>query len=126
MAPRDYNVETVQRANKQVEFETGLVPNSDEKSVPTTSFLVQWYSIARDREIRTIKPQHKYGEADLVAYALSVADNIESSEELYTYDVVVSCSDSGKCMIAMQEEMESFHKNGTWDMVRLPKGKKSV
>ena len=25
----------------------------------------------------------------------------------------------------MQEEMESLHKNGTWDMVRLPKVKKN-
>ena len=29
-------------------------------------------------------------------------------------------------MIAMQEEMESLHKNDTWDLVRLPKGKKVV
>ena len=29
-------------------------------------------------------------------------------------------------MVAMQEEMESLHKNGTWDMVRLPKGKKTI
>ena len=29
-------------------------------------------------------------------------------------------------MIAMQEEMESLHKNGTWDMVRLPKRKKVI
>ena len=29
-------------------------------------------------------------------------------------------------MIVMQEEMESLHKNGTWDMVRLRKGKKSI
>ena len=54
------------------------------------------YSIARDRERRTIKPPHKYGEADLVAYALSVADNIESSEEPSTYEKPVSCSDSSK------------------------------
>ena len=26
----------------------------------------------------------------------------------------------------MQEEMESLHKNGTWDMVRLPKWKKCI
>ena len=26
----------------------------------------------------------------------------------------------------MQEEMESLHKIGTWDMVRLPKGKKAI
>ena len=29
-------------------------------------------------------------------------------------------------MIIIQEEMESLHKNGTWEMVRLPKGKKSI
>ena len=76
--------------------------------------------------MRTIKPPQKYGEANLVAYALSVAGNIESSEESSTYEEVVSCSDSGKWMIAMQEEMKSLHKNGTWDMVRLPKGKKAI
>ena len=75
--------------------------------------------------MRTIKPPHKYGEANLVAYALSVADNIEFSEESFTYEEEVSYNDSGKWMIAMQEEMESLHKNGTWNMVRLPEGKKS-
>ena len=87
---------------------------------------MQQYSIARDGEMRTIKPPQKYDEADLVAYALSVVDNIEYIEEPSTYEEAVSCSDSGKWMIAMQEEMESLHKNGTWDMVRLPKGKKSI
>ena len=57
---------------------------------------------------------------------MSVADNIESNEEPSTYEEAVSCSDSGKWMIVMQEEMESLHKNGTWDMVRLPKGKKAI
>ena len=109
-----------------MEFETGLVPNSDEQSVPTASVLVQQYPIARDRERRTIKLPHKYGEVDLVAYGLSVADNIESSEEPSTYEEAVGCSDSGKWMIAMQEEMKSLHKNGTWDMVRLLKGKKII
>ena len=93
-----------------------MVLNSDERSVPTASILVQRYSIARDRERRTIKPPQKYGEVDLVAYALSVADNIESSEESSTYEEAVSCRDLGKWMIAMQEEMESLHKNGTWDI----------
>ena len=87
---------------------------------------MQQYSIARDREKRTIKPPYKYGEADLVAYALCVEDNIESSEESSTYEEAVSCSNSGKWMISMPEEMESLHKNGTWNMVRLPKGKKAI
>ena len=84
-----------------MEFQTSLVPNLDEWSVPTASVPLQQYFIAKDRQRRTIKPPHKYGEADLVAYALSVADNIESSEEPSTYEEVVSCSDSGKWMIAM-------------------------
>ena len=55
-----------------------------------------------------------------------VTDNIESSEDPSTYEEAISYGASGKWMIAMQEEMESLHKNGTWDMVRLPKGKKSI
>ena len=62
----------------------------------------------------------------MVAYALSVVDNIEYSEVPSTYEEAVSCTDSVKWIIAMQEKMEPFHKNGTWDMVRLPKGKKFI
>ena len=124
--PKDSSVETMQRANKQVEFETGLVPNSDEQSVPTALVLVQQYSITRDREGMNIKSTHKYGQADRVAYALSVANNIKFSEEPSTYEEAISCSDSSQWMIVMQEEMESLHKNETWDIVRLAKGKKVI
>ena len=37
-----------------MEFETGLVPNSDKLSVHTTSVPVQQYSIVRDRERETM------------------------------------------------------------------------
>ena len=84
-----------------MEFQNCLVPNSDEQRVPTPSVLVQQYSIARDRERRTIKQPQKYGEADMIAYALSVVDNIKSNEEPSTYEEAVSCSDSGKWMIVM-------------------------
>ena len=126
LAPKEFSVKTVQRVDKHVEFESGLVPNSDEQSVPTASVPVQQYSIARDIERRTIKPPHKYGEADLVAYALSVMDNIESNEETSTYEEAVSYGDSAKWMITRQEKIESLHKSGTWDIVRLPKGKKVI
>ena len=109
-----------------MEFQTCLVPHSDEQSVPTVLVPVQRYSISKDREKRIFKPPQKYGEVDLVVYALSVADNIESSEEPSTYEEAVSCSDSGKWMVAMQEEMESLNKNGTGDMVRLPRWKKAI
>ena len=57
---------------------------------------------------------------------MSVADNIKFSEEPFTYEEAIRCNDSHKLMISMQEEMKSLYKNGTWNMVRLPKGKKAI
>ncbi|KAG8480237.1 hypothetical protein CXB51_024800 [Gossypium anomalum] len=84
------------------------------------------YSIAKNRTKREIKPPKKYAEADLVAYALNVAEDIDANQEPSNYSEAISCEDSEKWMFAMQEEMESLHKNKTWDLVKLPKGKKTV
>ena len=62
----------------------------------------------------------------MVAYALNMAEEIDSNEEPTSYSEAISCKNSGRWMIAMQEEMELLHKNGTWDLVKLPKGKKAV
>ncbi|KAG8474742.1 hypothetical protein CXB51_031399 [Gossypium anomalum] len=80
------------------------------------------YSIAKNRTKREIKPPKKYAEADLVAYALNVAEDIDANQEPSNYSEAISCEDSEKWMFAMQEEMESLHKNKTWDLVKLPKG----
>ncbi|KAG8480843.1 hypothetical protein CXB51_025300 [Gossypium anomalum] len=82
------------------------------------------YSIAKNRSKREIKPPKKYAEADLVAYALNVAEDIDANQEPSNYSEAISCEDSEKWMFAMQEEMESLHKNKTWDLVKLPKGKR--
>ncbi|KAG8499189.1 hypothetical protein CXB51_005621 [Gossypium anomalum] len=59
-------------------------------------------------------------------YALNVAEDIDANQEPSNYSEAISCEDSEKWMFAMQEEMESLHKNKTWDLVKLPKGKKTV
>ncbi|KAG8497798.1 hypothetical protein CXB51_007413 [Gossypium anomalum] len=82
------------------------------------------YSIAKNRTKREIKPLKKYAEADLVAYALNVAEDIDANQEPSNYSEAISFEDSEKWMFAMQEEMESLHKNRIWDLVKLPKGKK--
>ncbi|KAG8473168.1 hypothetical protein CXB51_035114 [Gossypium anomalum] len=84
------------------------------------------YSIAKNRTRREIKPPKKYAEADLVAYVLNVAEDIDANQEPSNYSEAISCEDSEKWMFAMQEEMESLYKNKTWDLVKLPKGKKTV
>ncbi|KAG8498213.1 hypothetical protein CXB51_006868 [Gossypium anomalum] len=80
------------------------------------------YSIAKNRTRREIKPPKKYAEADLVAYALNVAEDIDANREPSNYSEAINCEDSKKWMFAMQEEMESLHKNRTWDLVKLLKG----
>ncbi|KAG8474901.1 hypothetical protein CXB51_031552 [Gossypium anomalum] len=75
---------------------------------------------------REIKPPKKYAEADLVAFALNVAEDIDANQEPSNYSEAISCEDSEKWMFAMQEKMESLHKNKTWELVKLPKGKKTV
>ncbi|KAG8498844.1 hypothetical protein CXB51_005680 [Gossypium anomalum] len=79
-----------------------------------------------EHQINTESTPQKYAEADLVAYALNVAEDIDANQEPSNYSEAISCEDSEKWMFAMQEEMESLHKNKTWDLVKLPKGKKTV
>ncbi|KAG8477605.1 hypothetical protein CXB51_030323 [Gossypium anomalum] len=50
------------------------------------------YSIAKNRTRREIKPPKKYAEADLVAYAFNVAENIDANQEPSNYsEAAVRC-----------------------------------
>ncbi|KAG8474939.1 hypothetical protein CXB51_031653 [Gossypium anomalum] len=80
----------------------------------------------KSRTRREIKPSKKYAEADLAAYALNMAKDIDANQEPSNHSEAISSEDSEKWMFAMQEEMESLHKNKTWDLMKLPKGKKTV
>ena len=83
------------------------------------------YSIATGRERRQIRPPQRYAYADLVAYALSVAEIVDMHEPS-NYSEAISCSDADQWVGAMGEEIESLHKNQTWELVTLPKGQKVV
>ena len=82
----------------------------------------QDYCLARDREIRTIKPPERYGHADLISYALIVGKENEDQEEPQSYDEAISSKDNSKWIEAMEEEMTSLEKNQTWIHVDCPKG----
>ena len=62
----------------------------------------------------------------MVAYALSIAEEISEVGEPTSYSDVVSCENSAKWLIAMNEEIESLHQNKTWYLVKPPSGKKIV
>src|SRR4051812_6802321 len=77
--------------------------------------------MASGRPRRTIKPPDRYGFEDLVSYAL-----ITSSGDPSTFQEATCSQERDKWMGAMVEEMESLHKNQTWDLVELPKGKRAT
>ncbi|KAG8498286.1 hypothetical protein CXB51_006980 [Gossypium anomalum] len=55
------------------------------------------YSIAKNRTRREIKPPKKYAEADLVAYALNVAEDIDANQEPSNYSEAISCKKIVRC-----------------------------
>jgi len=59
-----------------------------------------------------------YGE-ELVAYAFAVAEEILENAEPSAYTEAVSCPSSPNWILAMHDEMESLHKNQTWDVSYL-------
>ncbi|KAG8489147.1 hypothetical protein CXB51_017180 [Gossypium anomalum] len=105
--------------------ETTMIPNLSLKDSSNKENQKQMEHQINTETRREIKPPKKYAEANLVAYALNVAEDIDANQEPSNYSKAVSCEDSEKWMFAMQEEMESLHKNRTWDLVKLPKGKKT-
>ena len=85
------------------------------------------WNLARDRVKRSInKPDRLIEECNIVSFALSVAEEIEGNAEPSSYSEAIISGDSNKWMTAMHDEMESLEKNGTWDLVKLPREKKPI
>ena len=105
----------------QVELESHVDEDSVQETGSSSSGVHEHHSIASDRPRRTIKPPTRYGFEDLVSYAL-----ITSSGDPTTFQEAVHSLEKSKWMGAMVEEMESLHKNQTWELVDLPTGKRAI
>ena len=64
------------------------------------------------------KPLRHYGQVNLVEYALSV-----EVDEPVTFKQAIKDKDRESWLVAMDEEMQSLHKNKTWEVVTLPVGR---
>nr|XP_010908833.1 uncharacterized protein LOC105035111 [Elaeis guineensis] len=88
------------------------------------------YCIAKHRQRREIKPPARYSHVaqsshtDFIAYALSVAQESSDTDEPSTHSEAIFDIDFTKWLVAMHEEIESLHKNNTWDLIKPPEGKK--
>jgi hypothetical protein len=79
-----------------------------------------------DRHVRVRKPVRRLIEECNISFALSCVEVVDCSAEPSTYTEAIVFDDREKWIVAMQEEMQSLEKNSTWDIVRLPAGKKAV
>ncbi|KAH9782991.1 hypothetical protein KPL71_009148 [Citrus sinensis] len=82
------------------------------------------YQLARDRERKEVKMPKRYGIADLISYALMVADEM-TGEEPENFKQAMNSRDKWKWLSVMEEEMTSLKKNNTWVLVHRPAGKRS-
>nr|ABA93547.1 retrotransposon protein, putative, Ty1-copia subclass [Oryza sativa Japonica Group] len=133
-------VESQEKASVQVEhlISLGHAPEKEDVAInqdapvieDSDSSTVHQYpkrSIAKDRPKRNTKPPQRYiEEANIVVYALSVAEEIEGNAEPSTYSKAVVSDDCNRWITAMHDEMESVEKNHTWKLVKLPKENKPI
>lgn len=51
---------------------------------------------------------------------------ISSSKDSTTFQKAISSPEKDKWMETMMKEMESLHKNQTWELEKLPEGKRAI
>ncbi|KAG8480687.1 hypothetical protein CXB51_025275 [Gossypium anomalum] len=105
---------------EKVNDDPANIEGTNDEEISTQELLQQQDSIAYRRPIREICMPARFD--DMVVYALPIADD----DILSTYTKVRSNPDGVKWNQAMNEEMQSLHKNRTWELVTLPKGKKAI
>ena len=102
-------------------------PITNGSSQPQISHQPTDYNLVRDRSKRPIIRSSKYS-ADkyVLAYALLVGEETAVGADPSSYSEAISSPDSFKWLVAMNEKINSLHKNGTWNLVELPKGRKEI
>ena len=93
---------------------------NDSNETPDSQTALQDYQLARDRERRVIRALKKYAYADLIAYALTVAYELDYDEPK-SYKEAVSGKNADQWLKAMKKEMDSLYKNDTWALVKTRK-----
>ena len=115
--------EPEESVEREVEFPTKDEEKEEEQPITSTeSHDANDYQLARDRVRRTIVPPIRYSEADVICYALSVAEDLQKVEPR-NLDEALKGKGSKFWLDAVKEEMNSLMKNNTWELVGRPKQK---
>ena len=71
---------------------------------------LEGYQLARDRVRRDRRAPQKYGYADLISFAMSVAEDMNENEPR-NFQEAVKCKERHLWLAAMKDEMVSLNKN---------------
>ena len=104
-----------------MELETHDIKDHARNAGKSSSKDQQHHSIAKDRPKCTIKPLIRYGFEDLVSYAL-----ITSSGDPTTFQEAIHSQEKSRWMGVMVEEIQSLHKNQTWDLAELREENRAI
>jgi hypothetical protein len=108
-------------SDKQVELETPVQENTSQDTEVSTSGVKEHHTIATNRPRCTIRPSTRYGFKDMISYALVI-----SNGDTTTFQEAVNSQEKSRWVAAMAEEMESLHKNQTWELVELLERKRAI
>lgn len=121
----DKQVETIELEAKHQDFVSKIMlPDSVPPETQSSATNQHRIALNRARRIR-VGPPKRYGFDDMMAYALQVAEEVDTHEPS-TYREAVSCSESVQWFAAMGDEMESLHKNKTWELVKRLEERKII
>ncbi|KAJ4720195.1 Retrovirus-related Pol polyprotein from transposon TNT 1-94 [Melia azedarach] len=104
-------------------------PQSESEPSGSSLPVASQHSLALNRSKRANYgiPPKRYGFEDMVAYALQVAEEVDTDfNEPSTYKEAVTCTESTQWLAAMGDEMESLHKNQTWELTKRPRDRKII
>ncbi|KAH9657805.1 hypothetical protein KPL70_023225 [Citrus sinensis] len=122
--------EEAESAEQKVEHSDGCKiseePTEQSKEGKKLSKL-KTYQLARDRERRAIKIPKKYGIADLISFALTVADEVNGKEPL-SYKQAMCCGDKLKCLDEeiFMAQPEGFIERGLEDNIIRDRDSKTL
>ncbi|KAH9648835.1 hypothetical protein KPL70_025759 [Citrus sinensis] len=121
-----FNEAELQKRRTIVESETEAEKNMSESEAESEDDQGdRSYQLVRDRERRVIRPPMRYAHADLIAFALTAAHELDTDEPK-TYSEAVKGNESEKWKAAMDEEMQSLFKNHILTLIEKPPNKKVV
>ncbi|KAK9179751.1 hypothetical protein WN943_028956 [Citrus x changshan-huyou] len=121
-----FEVELTKTEDGQNTSHTGETQGSDGTSAQSPEHTsIQDYQLTRDKQKRQVRAPERLGYADLIAYALTASQEVDQ-EEPKTYEEAVASKESAQWIKAMEDEMDSLNKNGTWKLIQKPEGRKVV